>query len=328
MSLGTASNPIPDDLSSESPPFVQGMLLAGIILPMVGLLAGMILAWNSFFGPLDLILLVGMYLICGYGITIGYHRYFSHKSFNAPRWVVFMLGFCGSMAMQGPMFWWVATHRAHHKYSDQEGDPHSPHADADHGFFKGFWHAHMGWLLQSNTAPVHKYVADLKSDPMLRWIDRNSTLCVLVGMALPTILGGLITMTWMGALTGFIWGGLVRVLIEHHVTWSVNSVCHIWGAHPFQTSDKSRNNVVCGFLALGEGWHNNHHAFPTSARHGLRWWQFDSSWMIISAMQRVGLASKLRIPSQEHQNRRAETRLTDTDTAPDSPAEQDSKGNS
>ena len=181
----------------------------------------------------------------------------------------------------------------------------------------------MGWLFNSTTAPVNKYIADLKADPMLRWVDRNSTLIVVVGMLIPTLLGGLITMSWMGALTGFIWGGLVRVLIEHHVTWSVNSVCHIWGAHPFQTGDKSRNNPIFGFLALGEGWHNNHHAFPTSARHGLRWWQFDSSWMIISAMQRVGLASKLRTPSEEHQRRRAESRPSEPDPIlPPTPGEE------
>jgi stearoyl-CoA desaturase (delta-9 desaturase) len=313
MSTGTVSKPLDDDLSSENPPFVHWMLLAGIILPILGAVAAMVLAWNSFFGPLDLILLVVMYLICGFGITIGFHRYFSHKSFNAPRWMVFLLGFSGSMAMQGPMFWWVATHRAHHKHSDQEGDPHSPHAHEGHGFFKGFWHAHMGWLFNSKTEPVNQYISDLKSDPMLRWIDRNSTLCVVAGMVIPAIIGGLISMSWMGALTGFIWGGLIRVLIEHHVTWSVNSICHIWGAHPFQTSDKSRNNLICGFLALGEGWHNNHHAFPTSARHGLRWWQFDSSWMIICCMQRLGIASKLRTPSEEHQKRRAETRPSEPD---------------
>ena len=286
-----------EGLSSNKPPFVRTALLFGILLPPFALLLAMYLAWNRGFGPVDLCLLVGMYLITGFGITIGFHRYFSHKSFDASKPMIFLLGFCGSMAMQGPIFWWVATHRCHHKHSDQDLDPHSPYAPGDHGRFRGFWHAHMGWLFRPSTDPVDKYIRDLKSQPMLCWLDRNFLLVTFIGLLIPTVIGGLVTMSWLGALTGFLWGGPIRIMVEHHVTWSVNSICHIWGSQPYDSHDESRNNAIVGVLALGEGWHNNHHAFPTSARHGLRWWQFDSSWVLIRSMQSLGLVWNVRTPS-------------------------------
>ena len=239
-----------------------------------------------------------MYLICGLGITIGFHRYFSHKSFECPRWVKLLMAISGSMAVQGNLFWWVAVHRKHHKHSDEDDDPHSPHAGPG-GRLRKFMYSHFGWLFRIEDPGEARYVPDLMKDPDLRFVSRMFPLWVFLSMLIPTVLGGVLTGTWMGALTGLLWGGLVRVFFEHHVTWSINSVCHIWGAQPYDSHDHSRNNALFGVLALGEGWHNNHHAFPTSARHGLKWWQFDMSWVIIWMMSRVGMASRLKTPSPE-----------------------------
>ena len=301
MTTGSPAAPLEVKTASNKKPFVFMTLLMGIIIPPLALIAGMILAWNSFFGPLDLALFFGMYMVSGFGITFGFHRFFSHKSFDAPKPVIFMLGVMGSMAMQGPIFWWVSTHRLHHAHSDHEKDPHSPHAPGEHSFLMHFWHSHIGWLFRPATSPVNKYVPDLRAQPMLRFIDSTFLLWAILGVMIPAVLGGLITMTWMGALTGLIWGGLVRILAEHHATWSVNSICHLWGDSPYKSNDESKNNAVVGVLALGEGWHNNHHAFPTSARHGLRWWQFDSSWVAITTMKKLGLVSNVKVPSPERQ---------------------------
>ena len=161
------------------------------------------------------------------------------------------------------------------------------------------WHAHMGWLLRAHPRGLARYVRDLRGDPMIRRMSQLFPIWVLLGLLIPAALGGLLTLSWTGVLLGFIWGGLVRVFLVHHVTWSINSVCHIWGTRPFQNHDESRNNVVFGVLGLGEGWHNNHHAFPTSARHGLRWWQFDLSYLTIWAMSKIGLARDVRIPARD-----------------------------
>ncbi|MEE2718616.1 MAG: fatty acid desaturase [Planctomycetota bacterium] len=286
------------------------IVLISVVLPPLALVAVMWLAWGRGFGMLDLALFLGMYLICGLGITIGFHRYFSHKSFDCPRWVKIMLGVFGSMAVQGDLFWWVAVHRKHHQHSDHEHDPHSPHVGSE-SRIKRFVHSHLGWLFRIESPDTTRYVRDLMKDPDLCTISRLFPLWVVISMGLPALLGGLISGTWMGALTGFLWGGLVRVFFEHHVTWSVNSVCHIWGAQPYDSRDHSRNNVLVGVLALGEGWHNNHHAFPTSARHGLTWWQFDASWMLLKAMSLVGMASNLKTPSAQRKQRALASRPTD-----------------
>ncbi|MCH2161846.1 MAG: acyl-CoA desaturase [Phycisphaerales bacterium] len=277
---------------------VRFSLLLGVTLMPLFIVAAMILLWGRGFSWVDLLLVVVMYLATGFGITVGFHRYFSHKSFEAPRPVVFILGVLGSMAWQGPLFWWVAVHRSHHQHSDCEEDPHSPHA-GHAGPIRGFLHAHFGWLMRPDVRPLEKYVPDLKADPVCRVVDRLFFVWALLGLAIPALLGGLLTMSWFGAMTGMFWGGLARIFIEHHATWSVNSVCHVWGSRPYACHDHSRNNPIFGVIALGEGWHNNHHAFPTSARHGLRWWQFDSSWLVIRTMRFLGLVSKVRVPSPE-----------------------------
>lgn len=276
--------------------------LGGVLVPIAGLVIGLWLFWGTHFNWLYLGLLVGMYLITGFGITIGYHRLFTHRSFTTPRWMSAVLAVMGSMAVEGSVIHWVAVHRKHHQHSDEHEDPHSPHAFGGGiwSMIRGMWHAHIGWSLgKRKNEDLTKYVYDLRKDRVLVWTSRLFPVWVLVGFIIPAALGGLFTMSWMGVLLGFLWGGLVRVLLVHHATWSINSVCHIWGSTPYKSNDESKNNVVFGILALGEGWHNNHHAFPRSARHGLAWWQFDLSYLIIKAMSWVGLAKKINVPDQE-----------------------------
>lgn len=282
--------------------------LVAILTPVVGLIVGIVYFWGNGVSWIQLALMTVMYVITGFGITIGYHRLFTHKSFSAGPVVTMALGILGSMATEGSILRWCAAHRSHHQHSDQEGDPHSPHLH-DHGtglrgIWAGFWHAHIGWIFDAPGEPLDRYVPDLIRDGRIRAISRLFPLWVAIGFVIPAILGGLANILigeafWTGAFLGFIWGGLVRIMVVHHITWSVNSVCHIWGSQPYRSADESRNNIFVGIFALGEGWHNNHHAFPTSARHGLEWWQFDSSWITIRTMERLGLVYNVRVPTAE-----------------------------
>ena len=281
--------------------------LTGVTLPFVGLIVGLWLFWGTHFDGLYLALMLGMYLITGLGVTIGYHRLFTHRSFKTPRWCAAALAIMGSMAVEGSVLHWVAVHRRHHQHSDDHHDPHSPHGHGSglRATLHGMWHAHMGWILRGKQpANLPSYVHDLRKDRLLVWISRLFPLWVALGCLLPAALGGLLTLSWSGFLLGFIWGGLVRILLVHHATWSINSVCHLWGSQPFKSNDESRNNPILGVLALGEGWHNNHHAFPNSARHGLAWWQLDLSYLIILAMARLGLASHIKVPTPAKQQSR------------------------
>jgi stearoyl-CoA desaturase (delta-9 desaturase) len=275
--------------------------IGGILVPFVGFIVVVALLWGRGFDWLHLCLFLGMYMISAIGITIGYHRYFCHRAFQTNRVVQAMLAIFGSMAFEGPVLKWVATHRCHHKHSDRPGDPHSPHEHGDGvwNMLKGMWHAHVGWIFDADPKNLAQYVPDLSGDRLLRVISRSWTVWAALGLVLPAVLGGLITLTWQGAVLGFLWGGLARVFLVHHVTWSVNSVCHIWGSRPYRSHDHSRNNFIFGVLALGEGWHNNHHAFPTSARHGLRWWQIDLSWWMIKAASWVGLVWDIKVPNEQ-----------------------------
>jgi stearoyl-CoA desaturase (delta-9 desaturase) len=273
--------------------------LAAIIIPFAGLVFAICSLWGWGFSWTHLFILVGMYFLTGFGITIGYHRLFTHKSFETNAVVKATLAILGSMAVEGPVFKWVAQHRRHHQHSDDVEDPHSPHLHG-HGFkgmLKGLWYSHCGWIFDREYAKINNYIPDLMKSRLLVWISKTFSLWVALGLLIPTVLGGLITLSWSGALFGFVWGGLARIFLVHHITWSINSVCHLWGTRPFRSHDESRNNVVFGVLAMGEGWHNNHHAFPTSARHGLRWWQIDTSYYVIRAMELLGLAWQVRVPA-------------------------------
>jgi stearoyl-CoA desaturase (delta-9 desaturase) len=289
------------DVEPALPIRVRLVTLIAIITPLLGLLAGIFHVWGWGFSWLYLGLLVGMYLLTGLGITVGYHRLFTHRSFETTSFMRFIFAMLGAMAIEGPVLKWVATHRRHHQHSDDVHDPHSPHHHGSgfRGVVMGFWHAHIGWMFDSDPADLSRYVGDLVRDRSVRLASNTWSLWAALGLIVPAILGGILSWSWSGVLLGFIWGGLVRVFLVHHVTWSINSACHLWGSRPFKVDDESRNNPIFGLLGMGEGWHNNHHAFPTSARHGLRWWQFDASYLVIRAMAAVGLAWKIRLPGRE-----------------------------
>lgn len=281
--------------------------LVAILLPLAGLVFAIFHLWGDAVALPQVLLMTAMYILTGFGITIGYHRYFTHKSFSTSRPMVAVLGVLGSMAAEGSIIRWCATHRSHHQHSDRDGDPHSPHGHGDGwvGIVKGLWTAHMGWIFHPPASEsLARYVPDLERDRLIRTVSRLFPLWVALGLVIPALIGGVIEAALgrsfaFGMLLGFIWGGLVRILVVHHITWSVNSICHIWGTKPFRSADESRNNPIVGVLALGEGWHNNHHAFPSSARHGLEWWQFDSSWLVIRTLAKVGLVRDVRTPSPQ-----------------------------
>ncbi|MFN4261306.1 MAG: acyl-CoA desaturase [Gemmataceae bacterium] len=284
--------------------------LLGVVVPFLGLVAAVVLLWGRGFSWVDLGLLLGMYILTAVGITVGFHRLFAHHSFETNRVVQFLLGILGSMAIEGPLLKWVAMHRRHHQYSDQPDDPHSPHYQGHKvlGVLRGLWHAHIGWILEPDPPNLSHYVKDLRQSSMLRTVSALFPVWLTISLLIPTVLGGLLTGSWMGALFGLLWGGLARVCLVHHVTWSVNSVCHLWGSQPFPSHDHSRNNFLFGVLALGEGWHNNHHAFSTSARHGLRWWQMDVAYWIICILAVLGLAWNVKVPARRMINSRHMTR--------------------
>lgn len=275
--------------------------LLGVILPFLGLIAAITLLWGRGITWVELFLLIGMYVVAGLGVTVGFHRLFTHRAFNTFRPIKFLLAVLGSMAVQGPLLRWVAIHRRHHEHSDHEDDPHSPHhyGGGVRGVIKGFWHAHIGWIFKDDYPHLRRYVRDLDSDRLWHIVSRLFGVWVVLGLLIPTALGGLLTWSWTGALLGLLWGGLARIFVGHHITWSINSICHLWGYRPFEGDDESRNNAIFGVLAFGEGWHNNHHAFPSSARHGLRWWEVDMSYLVILAMRYLGLAWQVRLPTPQ-----------------------------
>jgi stearoyl-CoA desaturase (delta-9 desaturase) len=276
------------------------LTLVVVVVPFLGLLAAVASVWGWGFSWVEFGVLAGMYLLTAVGITVGFHRLFTHRAFDANRVVQFILAALGSMSVEGPLLKWVAQHRRHHQYSDHVGDPHSPHTEGRGvlGLLRGFWHAHVGWLFRGDPPDLGHYAKDLRQSRVLRVVSALFPLWVTAGLLLPAVVGGLLTVSWWGALAGLIWGGLVRIFLVHHVTWSINSVCHLWGGRPFQTDDQSRNSYLFGVLGLGEGWHNNHHAFPTSARYGLRWWQIDVGYWFIRALSLVGLAWNVKLPEK------------------------------
>ena len=278
----------------------------GLSVTALGTVAALILAALHGVTWLDLGLLAGMYVVSGVGITLGFHRLFTHRSFQTYRPVRFLLGVTGSMAFQGTLFEWVGRHRLHHKHSDKEGDPHSPHPHGPtfRSVLRAFWHSHLGWAFPPNPPELVRYAGDLRRERMLRIVNALFPLWAVLGLLIPAVIGYAFA-GWYGALTGFLWGGLVRVFLLHHVTAAVNSVCHLWGSRPYPVGDQSRNNPLIGVLALGEGWHNNHHAFPSSARHGLKWWQLDVSYYLLRVLTFFRLAWKVRLPSEPELKARA-----------------------
>jgi stearoyl-CoA desaturase (delta-9 desaturase) len=253
-------------------------------------------AWRAWGGALrwsDLVVLAVCYSLTGLGITVGFHRLFTHRSFKTGPALRLILGALGSAAIEGPLIEWVSNHRKHHQFSDDAGDPHSPHLHGSgvRGALRGLVHAHVGWILGGDAlATPERYSKDLLADPVARFVDRMFLLWLVAGLAVPFALGWALSGTIAGALTGLLWGGAVRIFLLHHATFSVNSLCHYFGRHPYETGDQSRNLAWLAVPTLGEAWHNNHHAFPTSARHGQGRWQFDPSWWVIRGLVACGLA--------------------------------------
>jgi stearoyl-CoA desaturase (delta-9 desaturase) len=283
--------------------------LGAVVLPFAATLAAMALFWNRLVRPVDLAIAAVMYLLTAVGITVGFHRLLTHRSFQTPKPVEYLFAVLGSMAVQGPVISWVADHRKHHAHTDKDGDPHSPHVGHDdgiHGVMAGLWHAHTGWLLSTQgRADWKRYAPDLYEDRGMRTISRQFVSLIVIGLGLPALAGYLVSGTLAGAATGLLWGGLVRIFFVHHITWSVNSVCHFLGRRRFDTDDRSTNVFWLALPSLGESWHHNHHAFPRSAVHGLKRWELDPSALIITAMEKLGLAHNVVRISPERQAERA-----------------------
>jgi stearoyl-CoA desaturase (Delta-9 desaturase) len=285
------------------------VMLVLTILPLVGFVVAIALLWNLAVGWTDLALLAVLYVLMGIGITVGYHRMLTHQAFEAVGWLKALLLVLGSMAIQGRAIDWAVDHRTHHAYSDKEGDPHSPH----HGFgggiggqLRGLLHAHVGWMFVHVQARERERLGrDLIQDPITRFVDRTFILWAVTGFVVPFVLGFVLTGGELkGALTGLLWGGLVRLFLNHHVTWSVNSICHFFGRRPFAAYDQSTNNWLLAIPSLGESWHHNHHVFPTSAFHGLTPSQFDISGLLIRGWEKAGLVRNVRRPTAEQISRK------------------------
>ena len=268
--------------------------LIGVAVPPLCLLVAIVLLWNRAIGPLELSLMIGLYFVTALGVTLGYHRMFTHRAFEASRAFRAVMAILGSMAVEGSVITWVADHRKHHAFTDIEGDPHSPHLSGPGllGAIKGLWHAHIGWLFETvGTAERERFASDLLKDRSLRVVDKLFFIWVALGLFIPFALGWIVGGGLGTALTALLWGGLVRVCLLHHVTWSINSVCHFFGRRRFDIEDESRNVFWLAPFSMGEAWHHNHHAFPTSAFHGLRLWEriADPTGLVIMLLEKVGL---------------------------------------
>ena len=278
--------------------FEQVLAVVFTIVPMLALTAAVPLVWGWGLSWLDVGLAVGFYLVSALGVTVGYHRYFTHRAFTANRGLRNALAIAGSMSLQGDVITWVADHRRHHVFTDREGDPHSPwlYGTGVAGLTRGFFHAHMGWLYDHDQTNAARFTPDLLADPDIARISRQFPIWTVVSLGVPALVGGLVTMSWWGALTAFFWAGLVRVSLLHHVTWSINSVCHMIGNRPFTARGKATNFWPLAILSMGESWHNLHHADPTCARHGVLRGQLDMSARVIWIFERFGWATKVRWP--------------------------------
>ena len=285
----------------------QVVTLVAVVVPPLGLVSAMGLLWGVAFHWVDLALFVGFYVVCAFGTTIGFHRYFTHRGFEARTPVRAALAILGCMTMQGPITQWVTDHRKHHALSDQPGDPHSPHVghgDGALGALRGFVQAHVGWLFTNlGMEQGREYGKDLYDDPLIRLIDRAYLLWVVLTLGLPFAIGYWVGGT-AGGLEGLVWGGLVRIFAYQHATFSVNSICHMFGRKAYRSRDEARNNWLVALLVFGEGWHNNHHAFPASARHGLDRRQIDPSWWVIHGLEKLGLVWDVRVPDESQRSRR------------------------
>ncbi len=285
----------------------QSLVIAFMIIPVLALAVAVTLAWGWGLTLLDVVIATIAYFGTGLGVTVGFHRHFTHKSFKATRPMKVALAITGSLAFQGSIVSWVADHRRHHAFSDKEGDPHSPwlFGTGPLALVRGFWHAHMGWLFDRDKTNARRFAPDLLADRDVAAVDRQFVLLTAVSLGVPALLGGLLSWSWWGALTAFLWGGLVRVGLLHHVTWSINSICHMAGRRPFGTRDRSANVWWLAVLSFGESWHNLHHADPTCARHGVKRGQIDMSARLIWLFEKFGWVHSVRWPTPQRLERLA-----------------------
>ena len=272
-----------------------------VIVPFVAMIAAVPVAWGWGLSWRDIVIGVVFYFVACLGVTVGYHRHFTHGAFKAKPWLRVVMAAAGSLAIQGPVIPWVADHRRHHAYSDREGDPHSPwrYGMSVGALSKGFFYAHVGWLFDRDETNAQRFAPDLLADKAIRRVDRMFMPLVLVSILGPAVIGGLWSASWHGAFTALFWAGLVRIALLHHVTWSVNSVCHMVGERPFATRDKSANFWPLAILSAGESWHNLHHADPTCARHGVLKGQIDMSARVIWLFEKLGWVWQVRWPNRE-----------------------------
>lgn len=291
--------------------FQRRMILVITIIPFAGFLAALIGLWGWGLSATDFGIFLAFYVASGLGITVGYHRLFTHQSFKATPWLRAALAIAGSLAVEGSVISWVANHRRHHAYADKEGDPHSPHLDEGEGMtgiVKGLWHAHVGWLFSEEKTEWSRWAPDLLKEERMVKIDRAFPWLVAASFVAPALAGLALTQSISGAVTAFLWGSLVRIFMLHHVTWSINSICHFYGKREFVTPDYSTNNWVLSLISFGESWHNTHHAFPSSAVHGLGRWQIDISAFVIRAFERIGFARDVKVAGDKQLvAKRAET---------------------
>ena len=285
-------------------------IITGIVtaVPFIGLGLVCWQVWAELLHWSDIVVFAILYVATALGVTVGFHRHLTHRSFATTRWFRGVLAALGSVAIEGPVISWVADHRKHHAFADVQGDPHSPHVDHGGGWsgaLRGLAHAHVGWLfIHTQRGARKRYAPDLIADPVVSFVDRTFLVWAIGGLVAAFGLGWLIGGTLTAALTGLLWGGAVRMLVVHHVTYSINSLCHYFGRQRFDTGDESRNLAWLSLLTMGEAWHNNHHAFPTSAAHGMRWWELDISSLVIRGLERVGLVwDVVRIDPKRQQSK-------------------------
>ncbi|MHB1468715.1 MAG: acyl-CoA desaturase [Solirubrobacteraceae bacterium] len=306
----TSFAPSPQEAAAELSRFRRTVNLIAVVAPPIALVVGIALGWKHGLDWRDLTMMICLYALTIMGVTVGYHRLLTHRAFETHRMTRYALAIVGSMAVEGPVIRWVADHRKHHAFTDRDGDPHSPHTDRGPGLLgaiRGLWHAHVGWLFENvGLSDARRFAKELVEDPVMRAIDRSFGLLAFVSLAIPFVAGWLYTGTFAGAAWAFVWAGLVRIFFIHHATWSVNSLCHFAGRRRFATTDESRNVAWLALPTLGEAWHNNHHAFPRSAFHGLRWWEVDVSGLAIRALQATGLAWNVVRISPERQAEKAQ----------------------
>ena len=298
MSDRFPAGPDASPLSPHGQRVITAALVAG---PLVAVAVAVPVLWGRVLHPRDVVLAVVLYAVTGHGVTVGFHRMFTHRSFTPARFLKIALGIAGSMAVEGSITSWVANHRRHHMFSDRDGDPHSPHRFGTGALaqVRGFAHAHVGWLFRADDSPPERFAPDLLKDRDVAVLSRLFPVFALASLAIPFVAGWGLSGTLVGGLTSLVWAGLVRMAVLHHVTWSVNSVCHMFGRRPHEARDESRNVAVLALVSMGESWHNFHHAFPSSARHGAGRGQIDTSAALIRLFERLGWATKVRWPREE-----------------------------